>query len=194
MRIRDEIQARYNYPTPVRVGAAGGISTPQSALAAFMMGAAYIVTGSVNQACLEAGTSTHTKNLLAQAEMADVIMAPAGDMFEMGVKVQVLKRGTLFGMRSQKLYELYKKYNSIEEIPTAERDKLERQIFQKNLAEVWQDTVDYFNRRDPGEIQRATNNPKRKMALIFRWYLGLSSRWATLGEPKRVMDYQIWKL
>ena len=124
--------------------------------------------------------------------MADVIMAPAGDMFEMGVKVQVLKRGTLFGMRSQKLFELYKKYNSIEEIPTAERNKLERQIFQKTLAEVWQDTVNYFNQRDPGEIERATNNPKPKMALIFRWYLGLSSRWATLGEPKRVMDYQIW--
>ncbi len=26
-------------------------------------------------------------------------MAPAADMFEMGVKVQVLKRGTLFAMR-----------------------------------------------------------------------------------------------
>ena len=31
--------------------------------------------------------------MLAQAEQADVAMAPAADMFEMGVKVQVLKRG-----------------------------------------------------------------------------------------------------
>jgi hypothetical protein len=30
------------------------------------------------------------------------------------------------------------------------------------------------------------------MALIFRWYLGLSSRWATSGQPQRTMDYQIW--
>ena len=30
------------------------------------------------------------------------------------------------------------------------------------------------------------------MALIFRWYLGLSSRWSNVGEPGRQMDYQIW--
>lgn len=190
--LRDEIQAKYNYKTPVRVGAAGGIGTPQSALGAFMMGAAYVVTGSVNQSCIEAGASQHTKQLLAQAEMADVMMAPAADMFEMGVKLQILKRGTMFGMRSQKLYELYKNYNSIEEIPLAEREKLETQIFRKSLAEVWQDTVTYFNQRDPQQIERAENNPKRKMALIFRSYLGLSSRWSNTGELGREIDYQIW--
>ena len=107
--LRDEIQERYNYARPIRVGAAGGIGTPEAALGAFMMGAAYIVTGSVNQACVEAGASAHTKKLLAQAEMADVMMSPAADMFEMGVKLQVLKRGTLFPMRAQKLYDLYQK-------------------------------------------------------------------------------------
>jgi hypothetical protein len=30
------------------------------------------------------------------------------------------------------------------------------------------------------------------MALVFRWYLGLSSRWSVIGEPGREMDYQIW--
>ncbi len=190
--LRDEIQAKYNYKIPVRVGAAGGIGTPQSALGAFMMGAAYVVTGSINQSCIEAGASQHTKQLLAQAEMADVMMAPAADMFEMGVKLQILKRGTMFGMRSQKLYELYKNYNSIEEIPTVEREKLEKQIFRKSLEEVWQDTFTYFNQRDPEQITRAENNPKRKMALIFRSYLGLSSRWSNTGEKGREIDYQIW--
>ncbi len=106
LALRDEIQAKFHYPVPVRIGAAGGISTPASALAAFMMGADYIVTGSVNQACVESGATDHTRALLAQADMADVIMAPAADMFEMGVKVQLLKRGTLFPLRAQKLYEL----------------------------------------------------------------------------------------
>jgi PfaD family protein len=176
----------------VRVGAAGGIGTPESALGAYMMGAAYVVTGSINQSCVEAGASEHTKKLLAQAEMADVMMAPAADMFEMGVKLQVLKRGTMFGLRSQKLFEYYKNYNSIEEIPTAEREQLEKQIFKKSLDEVWQDTMIYFNQRDPQQIIRAENNPKRKMALIFRWYLGLSSRWSNTGEKGREIDYQIW--
>jgi len=57
IKLRDEIQQEYGYTKTIRIGAAGGISTPASALAAFMMGAAYIVTGSVNQACVEAGTS-----------------------------------------------------------------------------------------------------------------------------------------
>jgi hypothetical protein len=29
------------------------------------------------------------------------------------------------------------------------------------------------------------------MALVFRWYLGLSSKWAISGDPRR-LDYQIW--
>src|SRR5690606_39117605 len=31
-----------------------------------------------------------------------------------------------------------------------------------------------------------------KMALVFRWYLGSSSKWAIRGEPSRRLDYQIW--
>lgn len=192
LSLRDRIQSRHQYETPVRIGAAGGMGTPGAILGAFMMGASYVVTGSINQSCLEAGASEHTKNLLALAEMTDVMMAPAADMFEMGVKLQVLKRGTLFGTRARRLFELYLQYNSIEEIPETDRKKLEEQIFRKSFAEVWRDTVVYFNQRDPDQIVRAENNPKRKMALIFRWYLGLSSRWSNTGEKGREMDYQIW--
>jgi PfaD family protein len=192
LALRDSIQAEYKYQSPVRVGAAGGISTPSSALAAFMMGAAYIVTGSVNQSCLEAGTSGHTRQLLSQAGMADVAMAPSADMFELGVKVQVLKRGTLFPMRAQKLYDLYSRFDSIEQIPIDEREKLEKLIFQRDIESIWQDTVKFFTERDPVQIERAADNPKRKMALIFRWYLGLASRWSNSGEKGREMDFQIW--
>ncbi|WP_016952042.1 PfaD family polyunsaturated fatty acid/polyketide biosynthesis protein [Anabaena sp. PCC 7108] len=192
LELRDEIQAKYCYKQPVRIGVAGGISTPQSALAAFMMGAAYVVTGSINQSCIEAGTSQYTKELLAQSEMADVMMAPAADMFEMGVKLQVLKRGTLFPLRAQKLLELYKNYNSIEEIPPAELEKLEKQILKKTVQEVWQETVTYLSQRNPEKLNKALSNSKLKMALIFRWYLGLSSRWSNTGEKGREIDYQIW--
>jgi PfaD family protein len=192
LELRDEIQRKYGYQKPVRIGVAGGISTPQSALAAFMMGAAYIVTGSINQSCLEAGTSAYTKKLLAEAEMTDVMMAPAADMFEMGVKLQVLKKGTLFPLRAQKLGELYKNYNSISEIPPDEIEKLENQIFRKTIAEIWQETSSYLSQRNPEKLSKAANNPKLQMALIFRWYLGLSSRWSNNGEKGREIDYQIW--
>ncbi|MBD2214585.1 PfaD family polyunsaturated fatty acid/polyketide biosynthesis protein [Nostoc linckia FACHB-104] len=192
MALRDEIHEKYHYSQPIRIGVAGGIATPQSALAAFMMGAAYVVTGSINQACVESGACEHTKKLLAQAEMADVMMAPAADMFEMGVKLQVLKRGTMFPMRAQKLYELYRAYDSIEEIPLAEREKLEKQVFRKTIAEVWEGTAAYLSQKNPEKLGKAVNNPKLKMALIFRWYLGLSSRWSSSGEKGREVDYQIW--
>jgi PfaD family protein len=190
--LRDEIQAKYQFATPVRVGAAGGIGTPSAALAAFMMGAAYVVTGSINQSCVEAGASPHTKKILSQADMADVMMAPAADMFEMGVKVQLLKRGTMFPMRAQRLYELYREFDSIDAIPADEREKLEKTVLKRPMEDIWRDTVAYFEERDPEQIARAKDSPKRKMALIFRWYLGLSSRWSNTGEKGRELDYQIW--
>jgi PfaD family protein len=192
LALRDELQEKFQFDTPVRVGAAGGISTPAAALGAFAMGAAFVVTGSVNQACVEAGASLHTKKLLAQASMTDVTMAPSADMFEMGVRVQVLKNGTFFPMRAQKLYELYSRCDSVESIPADEREKLETQVFKRDMDSIWQDTVKFFMERDPEQITRANANPKRKMALIFRWYLGLSSRWSNSGEIGREMDYQIW--
>jgi PfaD family protein len=192
LKQRDQIQAKYNYVIPLRVGAGGGIGTPEAMLAAFNMGAAYVVIGSVNQACVEAGASEHTRKLLANVQMADVTMAPAADMFEMGVKLQVVKRGSMFAMRANKLYELYINYPSIEAIPAVEREKIEKQIFRQNLDQVWETTIAFFHERDPAMLARAKNDPKRKMALIFRWYLGLSSRWSNIGEVGREMDYQIW--
>lgn len=192
LSLRDQYQAKYNYKHPLRVGAAGGIAIPASALGAFAMGAAYIVTGTVNQACTESGSSDVVREMLANAEQADVTMAPAVDMFEMGVKLQVLKRGTMFAMRGNKLYDIYKKYASIEEISEAEKAGLEKTIFKMSLAEVWQKAEEFFTERDPRQIEKANKDPKHKMALIFRWYLGLSSRWANAGIEDRQVDYQIW--
>lgn len=190
--LRNEVQEKNKYPDRVRIGAGGGISTPASVLAAFSMGAAYVVTGSVNQACQEAGTSHQVKQALVQAAAPDVMMAPSADMFEMGVKVQVLKRGTMFPMRSQKLYETYLKYDSISDIDSAERKEIEQKIFQNDLDSIWQECVKFFSERDPSQLEKTENNPKRKMALIFRWYLGLATHWGIHGIPERVLDYQIW--
>jgi PfaD family protein len=190
--LRDRMQAQYRYDHPPRVGAAGGVATPWSASAAFAMGAAYVVTGSVNQACVESGTSDAVRAMLAQAQQADIAMAPAADMFEMGVKVQVLKRGTMFPMRAARLYEYYRTYGSLDEIPAADLASLEKTVFRLPLSEVWEQTRAFFRQRDPSQIDRAGRDPKHKMALVFRWYLGQSSGWANAGEPTRTVDYQVW--
>ncbi len=192
IELRDRLQEQFGYTMPLRVGAAGGIGTPASAAAAFAMGAAYIVTGSINQACVESDSSDRVRQMLAQTQQADVIMAPAADMFEMGVKLQVLKRGTMFPMRAAKLFELYRAFGSIEEIPPTERQSIEKTIFHEPLEGIWSKTQQFFMELDPAQVERARNDPKHKMALIFRWYLGLSSRWANTGEPTRQVDYQVW--
>jgi trans-AT polyketide synthase/acyltransferase/oxidoreductase domain-containing protein len=192
LALRDRLQEQFGYDVPLRVGLGGGIGTPSAAAAAFAMGAAYVVTGSVNQACAESGSSDKVRGMLAQVQQADVIMAPAADMFEMGVKLQVIKRGTMFPMRAAKLHELYRAYGSIEEIPATEREAVEKTIFRESLVGIWEKTKAFFREIDPSHIERAERDSKHKMALVFRWYLGLSSRWANAGEASRVVDYQVW--
>jgi PfaD family protein len=190
--LRDRLQAQHGYDRPLRVGAAGGIATPAGTAAAFVMGAAYVLTGSINQACVESGSSDAVREMLAQAEQADVAMAPSADMFEMGVKVQVLKRGTMFAMRAAKLYELYRTCAGLHDLPSAERTALEKNLFRASLDDIWSQTRDYFLQRDPAQVERAERDAKHRLALIFRWYLGQSSRWANAGEPTRKADYQVW--
>lgn len=182
----------HGYDRKLRVGLAGGISTPASAVSAFAMGAAYIMIGSAHQACIESGTSDVVREMLAETRQADVTMAPAADMFEMGVTVQVLKRGTMFPMRAAKLYELYRSYGSLSEIPAAEREKLEKTLFHASLEDIWQATRAYFLRRDPRQAERGDRDPKHRMALVFRWYLGQAAHWAKDGDSSRKVDYQIW--
>ena len=188
----DEISSRNGYRDPVRVGLAGGIATPDSTAAAFAMGAAYVLTGSINQSCVEAGTSDTVRRMLAEADQADVTMAPAADMFELGVKVQVLKRGTMFPQRAGKLYELFTRYDSYEEISSDQREILERDFFRCSFKDEWEQTQQFFARHDPRQIDLAEKKPKHKMALVFRSYLGRSSNWANAGDQARKIDYQIW--
>ena len=192
LSLRDEYAKTYNYKDPINVGLAGGIATPESTAAAFAMGAAYVLTGSINQACVEAGTSDTVRRMLAEADQADVTMAPSADMFELGVKVQVLKRGTMFPLRASKLYDLYTRYKSYEEMPNQHRATLERDFFRCSFLQEWEQTKQFFTDRDPSQIQLAEKNPKHKMALLFRSYLGRSSTWAIRGDHSRTIDYQIW--
>ncbi len=190
--LRDVLAAEHAYTRPVRVGAAGGLGTPRAVAAAFALGAAYVLTGSVNQGCVESGLDASGKAMLAEADLADVVMAPAADMFELGVEVQVLKRGTMFGVRAKKLYELYRSHGSWDEVSASEQGSVEKQILQAPFAQAWASTRAFWAERDPREVERAERDPKHLMALTFRAYLGQSSKWAIAGLGERRMDFQIW--
>ncbi|MDR2405904.1 MAG: PfaD family polyunsaturated fatty acid/polyketide biosynthesis protein [Deltaproteobacteria bacterium] len=191
LQLAEEYTLKYNYLQPLRVGAAGGLGTPQALEMAQNMGCAYFVTGSINQSSIESGLSAPAKELLSKAIQTDVATAPAADMFELGAKVQVLKYGTLFAPRANKLAELYRCYGSVEEIPAQELSSLEEKVFKKPIATIWEETEAFFKERDPSQLKKA-QNPKYKMALIFRWYLGQASRWAISGLEDRRTDWSIF--
>lgn len=188
LKLRDEMMERYGYPKKIRVGAAGGIGTPEAAAAAFILGADFILTGSINQCTVEAGTSDVVKDMLQQMNVQDTEYAPAGDMFELGAKVQVLKRGVFFPARANKLYDLYRQYNSLDEIDEKNRKLLQERYFKRNFEEIFKEAKSYYPME---EIEKAERNPKHKMAIVFKWYFGHSSRLTLSGSPGHEVDYQV---
>ena len=193
LNLRNEIASARGYRRPIRIGAAGGLGTPGAVAAAFALGASYVVTGSVNQACVESGLDADGKEMLAQAGLADVVMAPAADMFELGVEVQVLTARHLLRRASQEaLRALSRPRFPRHAADRAEKARLEKDILRMSLADAWRDTCKFWQERDPREVEKAEADPKHKMALVFRSYLGQSSRWAIAGVRDRRADYQIW--
>ncbi|GCF07143.1 ACP S-malonyltransferase [Dictyobacter arantiisoli] len=188
VQLRDEMMKKYQYAKRVRVGAAGGIGTPAAASAAFILGADFIVTGSINQCTVEAGTSDIAKDLLQQANVQDTDYAPAGDMFELGARIQVLKKSLFFPARANKLYELYRHHNSLDEIDEKTKNMLQTKFFYRSFDDIYEELKSTY---PPTEIEKAERNPKYKMVLIFKWYFHYSSRLALSGNTEHKVDYQI---
>jgi len=189
--LRDRIARELRYSGDLRIGAAGGIGTPDAALAAFALGADFIVTGSINQCTVEARTSDAVKDILQGLSVHDTDYAPAGDMFEVGAKVQVAKSGLLFPARAQKLYELYQRHEGLHELDSRTRGLLEEKFFRRSLEEVWDETRAYLSARFPSQLALVERSPKQKMAQVFRWYFMHSTRLALAGQEERRVDYQI---
>ena len=191
LRLRDAGTAEHRYPRPVRVGAAGGLGAPEAVAAAFVLGADFVLTGSVNQCTPEAGTSDEVKDLLATLDVQDTAYAPAGDMFELGARVQVVRRGTLFPARANKLYQLYRQYGGLDEIDGATRRTIEERYFHRSFDEVWAETAAHLAKHRPDDLARAEQNPRARMAQVFRWYFVHSTRLAMGGVPGEQVNYQI---
>jgi trans-AT polyketide synthase, acyltransferase and oxidoreductase domains len=191
LALRDEMMKRHAYDRPIHLGAAGGIGTPHAAAAVFVMGADFVLTGSINQCTVEAGTSASVKDLLQQINVQDTTLAPAGDMFELGAKAQVVRRGVLFPARANKLYELFQRYESLDEIDAKSRAQIEEKYFRRTFEEVWDEARKYYLTKDPDKLAELEKNPKRKMASVFKWYFAYSTLVALQGDEERRVDYQI---
>ncbi|WP_020398758.1 ACP S-malonyltransferase [Kordiimonas gwangyangensis] len=190
LRVRAE--AAKTFPDHhIHVGAAGGIGSPEAIVAAVALGADYIVTGSINQCTTESGMSPTAKDMLQALDIGDFAYAPAGDMFEIGAKAQVVRKGSFFAARAERLYQLYRHYDSLDDLPPDVRTQVEDRFFMRSFDDVWQGVVEWLSRTDPDLLERAKARPKVKMALVFRWYFKYSADLALDGDASGKVNYQL---
>lgn len=188
VNLRNDLVSKHNYSSYVCIGCAGGIGTPDAIVAAVMLGAEFVMTGSINQCTVEAKTSDTVKNMLQEAEIQDTEYIVSGDNFEFGTKSQIFRKGVLFHVRATKLYETYKLYNSIDEIDDYTKKQIEERYFQKSFEQIYDEIKSTCS---PIQLERMQSNPKYKMSMIFKWYFDNGTKLALSGNEDRVVDYMI---
>jgi len=70
--------------------------------------------------------------------------------------------------------------------------ELQEKYFKRTFDSVYAETRAHYSKHLPGEIRRAEQNPKQKMALIFRWYFVHALRLAMEGNIENKVDFQIF--
>ena len=159
----------------VHVGCAGGIGSPEAAAAAFLMGADFVLTGSVNQCSVEAATSAAVKDLLQEAHEHDVDTAPWSELFEHGVRAHYLKRGLLFPARASRLYDLWRRHASVAELDDVTR----KQVFDRYLS------------GEAPSVPAKGPDPRAELAAVFRAYFRRGFRLAATGDRQSTVDYLV---
>ncbi len=191
MALKDSLIREYHYQEEILIGCGGGIGTPESVASAFALGADFIFTGSINQCTVESGAHDIVKDLLSTLSVHDTTTAPAGDMFEMGAKVQVVKKKTQFPNRANRLYQLFQHYKSVEEIPVSIQQDIEKHYFKKTFSEVWDLVCAYKNKKSPEQISEALENARIKLKLIFQWYFARTNQVTFHGDELESDNFQI---
>lgn len=189
-RLRDLLMREHQYRKKIFIGAAGGIGTPEAISSAFVLGADYVVTGSINQSCIEAATSPRVKEILGGVGIEDTEYAPAADMFEIGGKVQVVKKGLLFAARANRLQGLYHHFDSLDALPLLMQRQIQEKFFKRSFEEVWREVEAHLNKK-PNRQELPAISQKSKMALIFKWYFAWTTKLAIQGSLESPADYQI---
>ncbi|GCB43492.1 ACP S-malonyltransferase [Streptomyces sp. NL15-2K] len=186
LRLRDTLAG----PWPrVHVGAAGGIGTPEAAAAALVLGAEFLVTGSVNQCTVEAATSAEVKDMLQGLDVQDTEPAPWSEMFELGVRARAVKRGVFLPARADRLYQLWRMHDSFADMDADTRRQIEETYLRRPFEDAWRAAL---AKNSPAAAGGREVDAKRKLALAFRSYLDDGFELARTGAPGRRVDYLVY--
>ncbi len=193
IRLRQQISQKqadmFKNAGQVRIGSSGGMGTPESIALVFALGADFIVTGSINQCTVEAEISDHVKQILQNISTDDTTYIPSGELFESGTKSQIVNKGSYFSARAQKLYDLYRMYQRLEDIDQKTKKQMEQHFFQRDCESVIEEII---ANAEPQETNEINNNEKFKMLKVFQWYFNHSKQLAIKGHQKEQKNYQIY--
>lgn len=183
-----EIQEKYGYIRKPFIGIEGGIGNPLAIANAFFIGADYVVTGSINQCSNQARISESVKDILQTLDIHDCESVPDLENMELGVMVNVVRKSTLFPARINKLYDLYRRYNSLDEIDSDILASLESRVFKESIEEFCKDSEKFF---DEAELNTMRKSRKGKILQIVKSYYYQALKNAIKGNEERKIDYCI---
>lgn len=188
LRLKKELSGTFAPVQEMHIGAAGGIGTPEAAAGVFLMGADFILTGSINQCTVESGASPEVKELLEQVNVYDMAYVPSLELFELGGKAQVLKKGLFFSARANKLYEVYRNTGSIAQLDSKTKAQLEDKYFGQPLADVLAACQHGMSAEERAAVQ---GDSKQQLAAVFKWYIANGKASAIAGESGNKVNYSI---
>jgi trans-AT polyketide synthase/acyltransferase/oxidoreductase domain-containing protein len=110
-------------------------------------------------------------------------------MFELGARIQVMKRGVFFPARANKLYDLYRIYGSLGEIDEKNSTVIQEKYFRRSYEEIFNEMKSQLSQH---EVEKAEQHPKQKMAIVFKWYLQQTINLAIEGNVVAQVDYQVY--
>ena len=178
----DVLAGQHGYAESPSLGAGGALGTPEAIASAFLLGADFVHPGPIHMVCVESPLRPEIRRWLADLRPGDTCSAPAADGFRLGARRRVVKKGTFFAARAQRLYDMLRFYPSLDAIPPLERAQLENTYFKRSLDAV----CDEVRSNVPGD-----GDPKQLMAAVFCHYLHQARAWALDGDLERKVDFHI---
>ena len=138
-------------------------------------------------------------NLVCNIDHPATEMATVELYLQYGIKcveaaafIRITPALVLFPARANKLWQLYHRYDSIEDIPEKTQLQIQEKFFKKTFDDVWTETRQHLlSTNRPDEVDNAEQNSKAKMARIFRWYFAHSMQLAFAGNHNERVNFQV---
>lgn len=181
---------RHGFSGEIFVGACGGMGSPEALAAAFFLGADFVMTTGINSCTPQSPLCPEARDLLAKVGVGDTTYAPAWETFELGGRMEVVRRGTLFAARAHKLQDIYRRGESLEALSESDRKWLEKHLLRTSIAEAWSRVQNELASVLPQALAAAADSPRLRLSLLCKWYLWSSLR-AAHGSATPSSDFAI---